>query len=120
MRVRIVEPIRKTLDLRHLTNEDKGRVQKSFWANVHTKRSDGCWRFGQQRPLMPRRAGHVYWCGTSWSAHRFSWALHHGSLEEGLYLWHSCRVMNCVNPAHLIYGCREEMLAWHDARRQAD
>jgi hypothetical protein len=30
-----------------------------------------------------------------------------------MYLWSVCGIPNCVNPAHLLYGSRQEMERWY-------
>lgn len=113
------QPVPETLDLRHLTEEEREHIERTFWTHVHKKGYKGCWRYGYNRPLMHHRAGNIYWRRNRWGAHRFSWALHYGVLEEGMYIWHTCGVANCVNPDHLLCGNRVDMRGWRAERREA-
>lgn len=37
-----------------------------------------------------------------WRAHRLSYFLTYGPIQDGLYLHHACNRRECVNPAHLV------------------
>jgi len=39
--------------------------------------------------------------GRMWTAHRYTYMLKHGEIDDGLTIDHICRNKACVNPAHL-------------------
>jgi uncharacterized coiled-coil protein SlyX len=41
-------------------------------------------------------------------AHRFSWELHHGAIQKGLYILHHCDNPICVRPDHLFVGSKSD------------
>lgn len=73
-----------------------------FWAKVN-KTPTGCWEwqgcltrgYGRQSFVQPD--GKRTYIG----AHRFSFLLHGGEIEDGKVIDHLCRNPSCVNPAHL-------------------
>ncbi len=42
------------------------------------------------------------------TAHRASWMLHKGAIENELHVLHRCDVPNCVNPEHLFLGTHQD------------
>lgn len=69
----------------------------SFWNKV--KKTESCWLWTAAKT---RGYGSFFPCmGTHIYAHRFSYELIKGKIPKGLTIDHLCRVINCVNPAHL-------------------
>ena len=84
------------------------KIRKRFWAKVY-KHDGGCW----------------FWTGATdkdgygdfqvedkrVKAHRFSYLLHFGDLED-LQVLHTCDEPSCVNPDHLFLGSQADNI--HD------
>lgn len=76
-----------------------------FWN--HVEKTDSCWLWTGAKTAF----GHgVVMCkgtkrrGKVQKAHRVSWLLHFGPIEDGLFVCHTCDVPNCINPDHLYLG----------------
>jgi hypothetical protein len=85
-----------------------------FWAKVN--RTDSCWLWtGSVTSVGYGQFAVAH--NVNWSAHRYSWLLHHGNLPKPpLQVLHSCDVRRCVNPAHLWAGTQKDNLL--DASRK--
>lgn len=70
----------------------------------YEKQQDGCWIWvGGTRPNGKgvKYGRHHLDNGKAEGAHRFSYALHNGKIENGAYICHKCDTPLCVNPEHL-------------------
>jgi hypothetical protein len=58
--------------------------------------NSGCWIW-----IGPDKGNGYGQYKSNGAAHRYSYAMHCGGIEEGMVIDHLCRVPLCVNPAHL-------------------
>lgn len=76
---------------------DKAEVR--FWKFVGPTDANGCWpwigilNFGGY--------GQFWYDNKQGMAHKYSYRLHHGHIDESLTIDHLCRNRRCVNPTHL-------------------
>src|SRR5947208_2361154 len=77
----------------------KQSVEGRFWAKVDKSGGeDACWLWTAAKI----RGGFGSFCAPEESlAHRYSWFLHHGPIEKGLFLLQPCENHSCVNPRHM-------------------
>jgi hypothetical protein len=89
---------------------DEGNAIERFHKKYEIKDS-GCWIWtGGTRPngkgvLYPK---HWNENKKAIGAHRFSYIIHHGIIEDGIYVCHKCDTPLCVNPEHLFLGSHQD------------
>lgn len=77
--------------------------QDRFWSKVARDSDDGCWLWtaGTDSAGYGSFAIRTENGWTKRGAHRIAFVELVGPIPDGLELDHLCRVINCVNPAHL-------------------
>lgn len=87
-------------------HKDAARRSKlsSFMGRVVTVPEAGCWLW-DGKISTSRGYGLIYLGnGICERAHRYSWIVHKGEINDGMLVCHKCDTALCVNPDHLFLG----------------
>jgi hypothetical protein len=92
--------------------------EERFWAKVQRGEPDDCWIWtaATKRGYGHFKYGHFKVDGKMVKAHRFSYALAHGPILDGLHVLHRCDNPPCVNPAHLFPGTNADNIRDKEAK----
>lgn len=77
-------------------------ISERFWNGVSVGEPESCWMWNRHRD--PRGYGRINIFHHVWLAHRISFLLNNGHLEESMHICHHCDNPPCCNPAHLFEG----------------
>lgn len=83
---------------------------KRFWDKVNKDAPHGCWEW-TAATLISGGYGAFRHRHVTLRAHRVSYYLANGELEEGKVIIHKCDNPKCVNPAHLGQGTQKENMS---------
>lgn len=69
-------------------------------------KENGCWEWTKARDRDGY--GRCYYRGYNMGSHQLSFLVHHGPIDDGLLVCHTCDNPPCCNPEHLFCGTRRD------------
>lgn len=106
--------IHEAIVMRPIDERNRLSPEARFWQKVRKAGPNACWRWTASR--SQNGYGKFLWNGETTTAHRASWEIHYGPVPEGKFIIHACEHKDCVNPAHLYLGSRQDYV---DRAKQA-
>lgn len=101
----------------------KKTLEQRFWEKVDRRGKDECWEWTGAKTAYRENEpgyGYIFRKGKSVYAHRLSYELHYGYIDDELFVCHSCDNGLCVNPNHLWQGTPSDNTIdmWKKERRR--
>ena len=81
-------------------------AKKNFDERYIPEPNSGCWLWLGE--LHGTGYGKIVSNGKALMAHRESYSLHNGRIDDGVFVLHKCDIPSCVNPDHLFTGTHLE------------
>ncbi len=77
-------------------------IFERFYDSYEPVPESGCWIW--TKSCDRNGYGTIHWNKDKLSAHRFSYEITNGKIEDGMFVCHKCDTPSCINPNHLFLG----------------